>query len=142
MGLQALKDPNKCSAPQIMQATTVQFDTLRTQGKLVSFHWIPSHKDIKGNEDADIAAKEATGWRRAKRRNGKWKEWDSGHTAEKQNLGRSRATVKLPRGSGQVLPARYYLPHLTGSTCPGGRRLVNRRPNFSSSAFQSVVIYG
>ena len=25
----------------------------------------------------------------------KWKEWDSGHTAEKQNLGRLHATVKL-----------------------------------------------
>lgn len=25
----------------------------------------------------------------------KWKEWDSGHTSEKQNLDRSRATIKL-----------------------------------------------
>ncbi len=78
-----------------MQATILQLNTLRTQGKLVSFHWIPSHKDIKGNEDADIAAKEATGWRKAKRKNGKWKERDSGHTAEEQNLGRLRATIKL-----------------------------------------------
>ncbi len=58
-------------------------------------HSIPSHKDIKGNEDADTAAKEAKGWKKAKRRNRKWKELDSGHTAEKQNLGRSRATIKL-----------------------------------------------
>ena len=93
--LQALKNPNKCSAPQIMQTTTLRLDTLRSQGKPVSFHWTPSHKEIKGNEDADIAAKEATGWRRAKRRNGKWKEWDSSYTAEEQVLGRSRATVKL-----------------------------------------------
>ena len=93
--LQALQDPNKCSAPQIMQATVLHLDTLRTQGKPVSFHWIPSHKDIKGNEEADIAAKEATGWRRAKRKNGKWKEWDSGYTSEEQKLGRSRATIKL-----------------------------------------------
>ena len=93
--LQALKDPDKCSTPQIMQTTTLQLDTLRTQGKSVSFHWIPSHKDIEGNENADIAAKEATGWRRAKRRNGKWKEWDSGYTAEKQKFGRSQATIKL-----------------------------------------------
>lgn len=42
-----------------MQATIVQFNTLKTQGKLVFFHWVPSHKDIKGNKDANIAAKKA-----------------------------------------------------------------------------------
>lgn len=72
--LKALENPNKCSAPQIMQGTVLRLDILKTQGKLVSFHWIPSHKDIKGNEEADIAAKEATGWRKAKRKNGKCKE--------------------------------------------------------------------
>lgn len=36
--LKALKDPNKCSAPQIMQNTILQLDTLRTHGKRVSFH--------------------------------------------------------------------------------------------------------
>lgn len=78
-----------------MQTTTLHLDTLRSQGKPVSFHWISSHKQIRGNEDADIAAKEATGWRRVKRRNWRWKEWDSGYTAKEQTLGRSRATVKL-----------------------------------------------
>ena len=42
-----------------------------------------------------MAAKEATGWRRAKRRNGKWKEWDSGYMAEKHPLERARATIEL-----------------------------------------------
>ena len=78
-----------------MQATVSHLDSLRTQGKTVYLHWIPSHRNIKGNEEADTAAKEATGWRRAKRKNGKWKEWDSGYTSEEQKLGRSRATVKL-----------------------------------------------
>ena len=83
--LKDLEDPNKCSAPQIMQDIVLRLDILKTQGKLVSFHWIPSHKDIKGNEEADIAAKEATGWRKAKRKNGKCKEWDSGSTSEKKS---------------------------------------------------------
>ena len=48
----------------------MHFDTLRAQGKLLFFHGIPSHKDIMGNEESDIAAKEVTGWRRSKRRNG------------------------------------------------------------------------
>ena len=93
--LQALQDPKKCSAPQIIQTTVLQLDTLRAQGEPVFFHWMPSHKDIKGNEEADIAAKEATGWRRVKRRNGKWREWDSGYTSKEQRLGGSRATIKL-----------------------------------------------
>ena len=74
-----------------MQTTVLHLETLRAQGKLVFFHWIPSHKDIKGNEEADIAAKEVTGWRRSKRRNGKWREWDSGYTSKEQKLERSRA---------------------------------------------------
>ncbi len=91
----ALEDPNKCSALQIMQDIVLRLDILKTQGKLVFFHWIPSHKDIKGNEEAEIAAKEATGWRKAKKKNGKCIEWDSGYTSEKEELGRSRATIKL-----------------------------------------------
>ncbi len=75
--LKALEDHNECSAPQIMQDIVLRLNILKTQGKLFSFHWIPWHKDIKGNEKADIAAKKATGWRKAKKKNGKCKEWDS-----------------------------------------------------------------
>lgn len=35
------------------------------------------------------------GWKRAKRKNGLWSKWDSGYTAEKHELGRARATIKL-----------------------------------------------
>lgn len=87
--------PKQIPCTSIVQSLIPQLDTLNTQGRAVFFHWIHSHKDIKGNKDADIAAKEATGWRKAKRRNGKWKEWDSGHIAEKQNLGKPRACIKL-----------------------------------------------
>ncbi len=78
-----------------MQDIMLRLDILKTQGMLVSFHWIPSHKDIKRNEEAEIAVKEATGWRKAKKKNGKCKESDSRYTSEKQELGRSRATIKL-----------------------------------------------
>ena len=93
--LQALESPNKCSAPQIMQTITQHIDDLRARGMPIHLQWILAHKNIRGNKEADIAAKEATGWRRAKRRNGKWREWDSGHTAEKHEVGRARATIKL-----------------------------------------------
>lgn len=78
-----------------MQIITQHIHDLRTRGTPIYFHWIPVHKNIKGNEEPDIAAKEATGWRRAKRRNGKWRELDSGYTAERPALGRARTTVKL-----------------------------------------------
>lgn len=71
---QALKDPNKCFAPQIMQLIPPQLVTLKTQSKVIFFHWISFYKDIKRNKGADIVVKEATRWKIAKQKNGKWKE--------------------------------------------------------------------
>ncbi len=74
MALQALKSPNEGSTPQIMQTITQHIDDLRAKGMSIHLQWISAHKNIRGNEEADIAAKEATGWRREKRRNAKWRE--------------------------------------------------------------------
>ncbi len=71
--LQALENPNKFSAQQIMQIITQHIDDLRARGMPIYLQWIPAHKNINGNDEADIVAKKATGWRRAKKRNGKWK---------------------------------------------------------------------
>lgn len=35
---------------------------LQEQGLNVKIRWVPAHTGIQGSEDADIAAKEATGW--------------------------------------------------------------------------------
>ena len=50
--LQALENPNGCSAPQIMQKITRCIDDLRAKGTPIHLHWIPAHTDIKGNEEA------------------------------------------------------------------------------------------
>ncbi len=93
--LQALESPNKCSAPQIMQTITQHIDDLRVRRMAIHLQWIPAHNNIRGNEEADIAAKEAKGWRRAKRKKGKWSKWDSGHTAKKHEVSRARTIIKL-----------------------------------------------
>ncbi len=54
-----------------MQTITQHIDDLKARGMPIHFQWIPAHKNIRGNKEADIAAKEATGWRRAKRENRK-----------------------------------------------------------------------
>lgn len=70
-------------------------DNLRTKDIPIQLHWIPAHTKIKENEETDVATKEAIGQKRTKKKNGKWKEWDSGYTAEKYSIKKARATIKL-----------------------------------------------
>ena len=43
----------------------------------------------------DIAAKKAIEWKKIRRRAGKWKEWDSGHTAERGESARAKDFNRL-----------------------------------------------
>lgn len=36
-------------------------------GKLIDAHWIPGHVGVPGDQEADVAVKEATGWRESTR---------------------------------------------------------------------------
>ncbi len=71
--LQALQNFNKCSKSYIMQTITQNIDDQRIRGTPIQRYWIPAHTNIKRNEEVDIAAKEATGWRHMKKKNAKWK---------------------------------------------------------------------
>jgi ribonuclease HI len=71
-----------CSSGQYIVRQIVQcLNELQLAGKRIDLHWIPAHRDIEGNEAADKAAKEATGWRKVRERNGRMKEIDTGTTA-------------------------------------------------------------
>jgi ribonuclease HI/exonuclease III len=52
----------------ILEEIASQIQDLQDRGRPVRVRWIPAHVGIAGNEAADIAAKEATGWRADGRR--------------------------------------------------------------------------
>ena len=67
----------------IVRKTINQIDRLQHQQIPVELHWIPAHKNIKGKEAADRAAKSAAGCRLKHKRNGRTIETDTGITAAK-----------------------------------------------------------
>ncbi|EED19005.1 hypothetical protein TSTA_023400 [Talaromyces stipitatus ATCC 10500] len=65
----------------ILGSIAEKWDELRSQGVQVTIHWIPAHQGIEGNERADIAAKEATGWRLVQNNRGRQVPLDMNSTA-------------------------------------------------------------
>jgi ribonuclease HI len=59
-GIRALNDPIAKAAQSIHR---LLHETIATVICPITVHWIPAHTGIPGNEAADLAAKEATGWR-------------------------------------------------------------------------------
>lgn len=56
--------PRSRSGAYMLAEIIELYDDLRTRTPYIEISWIPAHTGIEGNEAADIAAKEATGWRR------------------------------------------------------------------------------
>ncbi|KAK6222510.1 zinc finger protein [Colletotrichum tabaci] len=55
--------PKGKSGSYLLQTIAVKTQKLQEQGLKTEIRWVPAHTGIQGNEDADKAAKEATGWR-------------------------------------------------------------------------------
>lgn len=60
--IRSLTRPEGKSGAYILKQISKRVETLQWKAHTVIVRWIPSHEGIKGNEAADIAAKEATGW--------------------------------------------------------------------------------
>ena len=58
--LKTLQNPRGASGQHIVRHVLELLGSLTEQ---VALHWIPAHRGIPGNEEADRLAKEATGWR-------------------------------------------------------------------------------
>ncbi len=52
----------------------------------MELHLIPAHQGIEGNELADCAAKQATGWRKKRKRNGRFEERHDGKKAAQTQI--------------------------------------------------------
>ncbi|KAM0724065.1 hypothetical protein Q7P37_000245 [Cladosporium fusiforme] len=61
--IRSLTRPEGRSGAYILKQIPARVESLQEKGHIVVVRWIPSHEGIEGNEAADIAAKEATGWR-------------------------------------------------------------------------------
>ena len=54
------EQPKQQSGQYLLQEIALQIESFLCQ---LEIHWIPAYSGVPGNELADIAAKEATGWR-------------------------------------------------------------------------------
>ncbi|KAI7687515.1 hypothetical protein KC353_g20236 [Hortaea werneckii] len=61
--IRSLTRPEGRSGAYILKQIAARVESLQEKGHVVVVRRIPSHEGIEGNEAADIAAKEATGWR-------------------------------------------------------------------------------
>jgi ribonuclease HI len=66
--IRATQDPRRQSGQYILRQIVdmLQIIQEKTPGAKIELHWIPAHTGVEGNERADIAAKEAAGWKKKK----------------------------------------------------------------------------
>lgn len=96
--LRALRNLGRQSGQYLLEAAIAAVDKARENGLTVSFRWIPSHSGVEGNELADKAAKEATGWRQTRGHRGRMKEMMTATTAPRliqQRLLRSAVESRI-----------------------------------------------
>jgi ribonuclease HI len=56
--------PRSRSGAYLLKEIIELIDEIRPRTRYIEISWIPAHTGIAGNEAADLAAKEATGWRK------------------------------------------------------------------------------
>jgi ribonuclease HI len=96
--LRAIQNPGRRSGQYLVDVVIAALDKAREDGLTISFRWIPSHCGVEGNELADKAAKEATGWRQVRGHRGRVKEVMTTATAPRpvqQRLLRSAVETRI-----------------------------------------------
>lgn len=79
--LRAIQNPGRQLGQYVLEIVLAAINRARTSKLTISFQWIPSHSGIEGNERADKAAKEVTGWRQSHGHRGRMGEAMTAATA-------------------------------------------------------------
>ena len=91
--IRALHNPGASSGQYLVKWIVWLINNLRSRNIEVELHWVPAYIDIEGNEQADIAAKQATGWR-LKGQGGRQKEVDTNCMAQQARVQILKSAVK------------------------------------------------
>jgi len=75
--IRAVNNQSSSSGQHLIKNIVKLVNMLRKKGIEMELRWVPAHIGIKGNEMADVAAKQATGWKQKKNRRGKMVEYDT-----------------------------------------------------------------
>lgn len=92
--IRALDDPQRQSVQIIIMDIVQTVELLRSKNIQIELHWVPAHSGLNGNERADKAAKESTGWRLIKHRNNHTVEKDTNKTTPKVFIPPLKAAIK------------------------------------------------
>ena len=74
------RNPDNQSGQYLLLEIARELEALHNKGTEIEVRWVPAHRGIKGNETADVMAKEATGWKMV-HQNNRRSEIDTGNTA-------------------------------------------------------------
>lgn len=79
-------------------------DDHRRRGVNVELHWVPAHIGIAGNEAADVAAKQATGWKLKRRSRGPLVEIDTDDKAKQATMIKELKSARKQAIRKDILP--------------------------------------
>ena len=92
--IRAIEKPGASSGQHLVKYIVYLINGLRRKATEVELHWVPAHIGIEGNEAADKAAKQATGWTQKRSRHGRITELDTNRTATKAHAARALRSSK------------------------------------------------
>lgn len=92
--IRALDNPERQSDQIIITDIVQTVELLKVKDIQIELDWVPAHSGLDGNEKAEKAAKESTGWRLKKHRNNRSVEEDTNRTAPKVFIPPLKAAIK------------------------------------------------